>query len=61
MMLKCGHSVCADCMNKYSQTHMRASIRCEMCSKQTLIVELEISLPARQLALDFIKIISILT
>ena len=47
-MLLCGHNICQTCMQAYSKTdHPRSSIRCEVCSIETKVSHLTISLPNR--------------
>ena len=57
LMMGCGHSICNDCMVKHSTTsHERSSVKCELCTDETLVINLRVSFPIRQVADSFDKI-----
>jgi len=56
-MLLCGHNICSQCLTLYSKTdHPRSSVRCEVCSIETKVAHLSISLPNRSICEDLIEI-----
>ena len=57
LMLLCGHNICSACLSQYSKTdHPRSSIRCEVCSIETKVTNLAISLPNRAICDEMLDI-----
>lgn len=57
LMLLCGHNICHSCLTLYSKTdHPRSSVRCEVCSIETKVAHLSISLPNRAICTDLIDL-----
>ena len=57
LMLLCGHNICSSCLTLYSKTdHPRSSVRCEVCSIETKVAHLSISLPNRSICEDLTEI-----
>lgn len=57
LMLLCGHNICDRCLQRYSKTdHPRSSVRCEVCSIETKVQHLAISLPNRAICEDMTEI-----
>lgn len=60
LMMACGHSLCSHCLAKYSQSHLRSFIRCEVCALETRIVDLEVSMPMRAVAAIYLTLKTLL-
>ena len=59
MMLLCGHTICRDCLAKYSSiNHPKSSIRCDVGKVETKINYLILPLPARNVSEVFLHLIS---
>lgn len=43
LMLRCGHNICTGCLEQHSLSNHKARMRCEACSIETAVTEMQIS------------------
>lgn len=49
LMMVCGHNICTVCLAVYSHSHTRSAIRCEVCTIESKVLQLKVSMPNRAL------------